>query len=128
MKSGLSGQKEFASTDSINMNGNVSYQAYVKAKDGRLFYSDVIDFFGLKKDEIILAPVPIKRGMILDVHYDGGEEALIELYDSKGKLCWSSTQNGIIKTIPTTGLVSGLYHVKVHTKENVLTSKLITKD
>jgi len=99
--------------------GKNSYRVKLLRSDGLEIYSSEEDVYFLESSNMIFYPNPISSGTPLSILLNTDYEAHFELYDSQGKLVKEILDDGLIKTIETTGLVQGVYLVKAKTAEGL---------
>ncbi|MEJ8804445.1 S8 family peptidase [Pontibacter sp. H249] len=92
--------------------GSNRYRIKVATETGLFYYSDIEEAIYAKEGFVQVYPNPIEAGKTLNVAV-AGDAAHIQLYDQLGKLLHDSEEVGIIKTLDTTGLVKGLYILRV---------------
>ncbi|HEY4649910.1 MAG TPA: S8 family serine peptidase [Pontibacter sp.] len=92
--------------------GKNLYRAKVTTTQGNSFYSQVEELVYADDSYVMAYPNPVAAGQNLSV-IAAGDVAVVQLYDTLGKLVYESEEAGAIKEIPTTGLHKGLYIIRL---------------
>lgn len=93
--------------------GRNNYRVQVVNNQQKAFYSQTEGVFFTQRQFIQVFPNPVTRGNDLNIVIASDAEARIEVFDPLGRIVKTLNESGVIKTIPTTGLVAGVYLVRV---------------
>jgi hypothetical protein len=105
----------FSFTDTEALPGRNEYRVRLSTATGATYYSSTEAVFYTGQSTVMLFPNPVARGEELQV-IAGKDDALnFSVYDITGRLLFTSESLGMIKTLPTQGLLKGAYVLKIHT-------------
>jgi hypothetical protein len=104
--------------------GRNFYRVKLQTQAGNVFYSDTEEVIFAKQGFVQVYPNPVEAGQPLSIAISDDSTTLF-LYDSVGKLVYSSEEVGVIKTLNTTGLKKGVYILKVSTATGYVTSRIV---
>ncbi|WP_159437403.1 S8 family serine peptidase [Hymenobacter daecheongensis] len=102
-------QLQFTLTDSEAEPGYNQYRLELQDSGGRLFYSKVESVFRVRREGILVFPVPVAAGAPLSVVGPVGTTLELNLYDNLGRWLRQGTFAGFINQLPTQGLRPGTY-------------------
>jgi hypothetical protein len=108
-------QVNFVLSDPNPQPGRQVYRVRIVNQQQEVFYSATEAVFYSPADFLQLFPNPVSRGQELNIVIASDEETPIQIYDRIGRLVTEYRESGVIKAIPTAGLVPGLYFVRVQT-------------
>ncbi|WP_162428543.1 S8 family serine peptidase [Pontibacter pudoricolor] len=94
--------------------GKNLYRVKVTTADNKFYYSQPEEVLYADVGFVQAYPNPIPSGEILSVAV-ASDVAIVQLYDQLGKLVYESEEYGVIKQVPTVGLKSGLYILRLKT-------------
>ena len=98
-----------AFTDLTAAPGLNQYRILGQDVAGRSFTSDVVDVQLVRRNELLVFPVPVAVGQPLQVAGEPGVPFEIRLYDAQGRLVRTATAEGALNLFDTTGLRPGVY-------------------
>ncbi|WP_022822292.1 S8 family serine peptidase [Hymenobacter norwichensis] len=102
-------------TDLAAAPGLNEYQVKLQDISGRVFYSQVESAYLVRRNELLVFPVPVAVGEPLRVVGEPGESLQLYLFDSLGRLVRKTTVTGTINEFDTKGLRSGMYLLRART-------------
>jgi hypothetical protein len=76
---------------------------------GRTFYSEIETVQLVRQGELLVFPVPVIAGAVLQVAGQPGQLLRVQLYDALGRLVREATGIGALNELPTAGLLPGTY-------------------
>jgi hypothetical protein len=76
---------------------------------GRIFYSNTEAVQLVRRNELLVFPVPVAAGEMLLVAGQPGQPLHMQLYDPLGRLVREATGTGALNELPTAGLLPGTY-------------------
>ncbi|QKG51545.1 T9SS type A sorting domain-containing protein [Hymenobacter sp. BRD67] len=96
-------------TDLGASTGLNQYRIVGQDASGQQFYSDTVTVQLVRRHELLVFPIPALVGQDLQVAGEPGAELQISLYDALGRLVRTTTVNGALNLVATTGLRPGVY-------------------
>jgi hypothetical protein len=113
-------------TDPDPRPGAQLYRAGLLTDDGTFIYSDSVEVFYLRKNDLFVYPNPVKTGEEISIVVSDDSSARIELFDLGGRLVRTTSDFGPVKIMSTSGLPGGAYVLKVKRSDGrVSMSKVI---
>jgi len=85
------------------------YRVLSQDDAGRTFYSATEAVQLVRRNELLVFPVPATSGQDLQVAGEPNVPLHLRLYDALGRLLREATADGALNTLPTTGLRPGVY-------------------
>ncbi|MBC5993814.1 S8 family serine peptidase [Pontibacter cellulosilyticus] len=92
--------------------GSNKYRVKVETLHQASYYSSIEEAVYTKHGYMQVYPNPVEAGQPLHIAV-AGDAATLQLYDQLGKIVRESEEIGVVKTLDTTGLVKGLYILRV---------------
>jgi len=92
---------------------------------GETYYSEPLEFTSIESNSLIVAPVPSIKNNDISIYLPNEGQAVIEVFDIYGRLVSSTKSSGLIKTIETHSLQSGVYIVNVIYSNQTLFKKFV---
>lgn len=89
--------------------GYNEYRILFQDANGRSFYSQIESVYQVRRNNLLVFPVPVAAGEPLNVIGESGQPLHLRLYDSLGRLLREVNVEGTINTFDTSGLRSGVY-------------------
>ena len=99
----------FTLTDADAEPGFNQYRLEMQDSQGRLFYSQTESVFRVRRQDVLVFPVPVAAGTPLSVVGPAGTTLQLRLYDNLGRLLQQNTLVGTVNQLPTKGLSPGTY-------------------
>ncbi|WP_299820041.1 S8 family serine peptidase [uncultured Pontibacter sp.] len=101
--------------------GNNRYRIKIETQTGTFYYSDEEEAIHVTESIVQVYPNPITAGAALSIA-TVDDAAVVQLYDQLGRLVRETEENGVIKTLNTTGLTKGLYILRLKTADGKYTA------
>ncbi|GAB3822745.1 hypothetical protein GCM10028895_27910 [Pontibacter rugosus] len=120
----LTNQTKYKLYDPAPATGINRYRARVVGLDGQVYYSQPEDVFYTQRGFVQVGPNPARAGEEVQVIAHGEGIVQLQLYNMMGQLVHSSTDGGVLKTVPTAGLAAGIYILRLQTEQG---EKLVTR-
>jgi len=96
-------------TDPSASPGLNQYRVLGQTTTGRTFVSDTVAVQLVRRGELLVYPVPVVVGQVLQVAGEPGVALQLELYDALGRLARTSKVEGALNPFDTSGLRAGVY-------------------
>ncbi|GHA73793.1 hypothetical protein GCM10007389_29210 [Pontibacter akesuensis] len=109
-------QTEIILRDASPTTGLNRYRARVTTQQGQQYYSQTEEVFFTRSGFIQVGPNPVVAGQEVAVVAHGEGVAQLQLYNLLGQQVYTSTDGGVLKTVPTTGLPAGIYILRLLTE------------
>jgi hypothetical protein len=106
-------QTDFSFVDNTPRRGNQTYRAKLLTVDGNVIYSEEVGVLFISASDVYVYPNPVSAGEDVSVIVQSEESAVIEFFDTGGAFVSTAEDFGIVKTVSTSGLKSGVYILKV---------------
>ncbi len=104
---------------------DIFYRAILKLSDETEIYSNIIKFRFFPDKKMVVYPIPVRKGMDINIYINSNSENLIEIFDLSGNLIKSSYQNSYLRKLSTIGLEKGVYIIRLTTENSLLSKKII---
>ena len=101
------------------------YRILLQDVNGRAFYSEVESVYQVRRNDLLVFPVPVAAGAPLTVIGEPGLPLHLRLYDSLGRLLREITAEGTINTLDTSGLRSGVYLLRARVAGTDITRRIV---
>ncbi|HEX8427801.1 S8 family serine peptidase [Hymenobacter sp.] len=101
------------------------YRMFLQDASGRAFYSQVESVYQVRRNELLVFPVPVKAGEPLSVVGEPGVPLNLRLYDSVGRLLRETNVEGTINTFDTSGIRSGVYLLRARAGGTTVTRRIV---
>lgn len=117
---------EYVLKDEAAPLGENLYRASVQTKDDEFYFSNVVQVYSLKKENINIKPIPALAGQNLEITVPDNDIVNIKIFDITGKILYHNTLVSSIKLIDTSKFSPGLYFALISTTEiNVIKQIII---
>lgn len=101
------------------------YRMLLKDASGREFYSQVESVYQVRRNDLLVFPMPVTAGEPLSVIGEPGMPLHLRLYDSVGRLLRETNVDGSINTFDTSGLRSGIYLLRARVAGTDITRRIV---
>jgi len=112
-------------TDQLPGPGRYQYRIRLETIAGQALYSQVEEVYYVRPGELLVFPNPVAAGGSLSLIAGGQGEVRMTLYDALGRFQRTATANGSINIVNTSGLLPGLYLLRVQTESGVTTRRVV---
>ncbi|UOG74073.1 S8 family serine peptidase [Hymenobacter tibetensis] len=102
-------------TDLDAATGFNEYRVLFQDTRGRAFYSQNESVYVVRRNDLLVFPVPVTAGEPLRIIGEPGVSLHLELYDGLGRALREATVQGTINTFDTAGLRAGVYLLRART-------------
>jgi hypothetical protein len=117
----------FTISDDHPLSGRNRYRLRLERAGNQTAYSETEDVWYTPDENLLIYPNPGATGDAVSVIVNS-DSVVIGIYDVAGHLIRETTEDGEIKNISTTGLVSGVYFIKAAAPSGrILTEKVILR-
>ncbi|MDO6391969.1 S8 family serine peptidase [Pontibacter sp. BT731] len=107
--------------------GRNVYRASATTTDGKTIYSQEETVIHTPKNFVQVYPNPVTAGETVFIAVEN-ETVQVQVIDRLGRPVWESRETGMLKELPTKGLLPGLYILRLTTEGGaVLSSKIVVQ-
>jgi hypothetical protein len=111
-------QLSLSLTDLEAISGLNYYRLELQDTGGRVFHSQTESAYRVSGSDVLVFPVPAPAGTPLTIIGPAGMVLRLQLYDALGRLVRERTAEGAINNLPTEGLKSGTYLLRIAAGSN----------
>ncbi|HEX8659512.1 MAG TPA: S8 family serine peptidase, partial [Hymenobacter sp.] len=112
-------------TDQLPNAGRYEYRARLETTAGQTYYSQVEEVYYVRSSDLLVFPNPVVAGANLSLIAGDQGEVSTTLYDALGRFQRAGSSNGTINNVDTTGLLPGVYLLRVRTQNGSVTTRRI---
>ncbi|MBD2770118.1 S8 family serine peptidase [Hymenobacter sp. BT664] len=118
-------QLELVLPDQLPGSGRYEYRVRLETTAGQTYFSQVEEVYYVPADDLLVFPNPVVAGTSLRLIAGEQGEVRTSLYDALGRLQRAGSADGAINNIDTTGLLPGVYLLRIQTQNGRLTTRRI---
>lgn len=112
-------------TDQLPGAGRYQYRVRLETTTNQVIYSQVEEVYYVRPGELLVFPNPVAAGGSLSLIAGYQGQVRMSLYDALGRFQRASTANGAINAVDTSGLLPGLYLLRVQTESGRVTTRRV---
>ena len=118
-------QLDLVLPDRLPVSGRYQYRARLETTAGQTYFSQVEEVYYVPADDLLVFPNPVVAGTSLSLI--AGEQGPVRttLYDALGRFQRAGSADGAINSVDTTGLLPGVYLLRIQTEKGRLTTRRI---
>lgn len=112
-------------TDQLPSAGRYEYRARLETTAGQTHFSQVEEVYYVRSSDLLVFPNPVVAGASLSLVAGDQGEVTTTLYDALGRFQRAGSTDGAINNVDTTGLLPGVYLLRVRTQNGNVTTRRI---
>jgi hypothetical protein len=119
------GQVDLVFSDQLPGSGRYEYRVRLETTDGQTYFSQVEEVYYVPSDDLLVFPNPVVAGTNLSLIVGEQKQVRTTLYDALGRFQRAGSADGAINNVDTTGLLPGVYLLRIQTENGRLTTRRI---